>query len=116
MLLFSRKTNVHDVLSHTAWMHLLATTFKGKELPEKLATYYAGKYAIALWFDHGQPGYSVLQSIAGIWAVLGAEIGSPNAKTLLHLYKIPQGNAEHLCRQITMAAPSYPHHAWFNPI
>ncbi|MEP1078385.1 hypothetical protein NDI52_23550 [Leptolyngbya sp. PL-A3] len=79
---------------------MMITVSEGKSVPDISETYYAGNYGIALWSRDGDSGFVVLQSVAGVWATLGAEAGVCDVMQLCSQFAVPQKEAESLCQQL----------------
>lgn len=97
---FSKPSNVYKELTRTASSYMMITASEGKSLPEITDTYYAGNYGIALWSRGSDSGFVVLQSVAGVWATLGAEAGVCDVMQLCSQFAVPQQEAESLCQQM----------------
>jgi len=98
--LFSRPAKVHAELTRAAFSYLVTTSPEGSPTPSISDSYYAKSYGVVLWSCGAKAGFLVLQSVTGIWAVVGAESGVCDLATLCHQFAVPQDEAVSLCEQM----------------
>lgn len=101
MSIFPGHSNPHTQIVQATFSHLSILAPEGKQPPRILDTYEAGLYAVSLWSHAGENGFTVLQRVAGVWAVIGSEPGLCNDITLQNSYQVPGEVADELYLKLT---------------